>query len=592
MIAANRLRTRLSELGGYGRALPALLRGRSGAAASPAGLLDRRVAAAPDDPGLLFADQRFTWREIDHAVNRAAHVFARHGVGPGDVVVVLMDNRPEFLFAVTALSRLRAVAALVNTNIAGPALVHAIRVAEPRRILVGAEHAEKVAEALVELTELSEKEVWEQSDSETDAAPRFASFDALVANEAPTRPPSHGAPRSDERMGYIYTSGTTGFPKAAIITNQRFVSAGALLGRGIYDLSPGDVTYVALPLYHSAAFFGGWAGALISGACLALRRRFSASRFWDDVRRFDATVFVYIGELCRYLLNQPEHADERNHRLRMASGNGLRPDIWQEFQDRFAIPLIREYYGATEGTVPLVNFTGRPGMVGRLLPVHVVVRCDLETGEIWRGASGHCERVAAGETGLLLGRIAGASRFDGYVDEAASNKKILSGVFSRGDRYFDSGDLVTLHEDGWIAFADRVGDTFRWKGENVSTNEVAEILNGFSGVIESNVYGVEVPGAEGRAGMASLHVDENFSIEALADFVCERLPAYQRPYFVRIQRDMRITGTFKHQKVDYRREGYDPSRVADPLYLLDGSSYLPLDEEVHEGLKSGTKSLR
>ena len=197
-----------------------------------------------------------------------------------------------------------------------------------------------------------------------------------------------------------------------------------------------------------------------------------------------------------------------------------------------------------------------------------------------------------GETGLLLGRIAGAARFDGYVDEAASNKKILSGVFSRGDRYFDSGDLVTLHEDGWIAFADRVGDTFRWKGENVSTNEVAEILNGFSGVIESNVYGVEVPGAEGRAGMASLHVDENFSIEALADFVCERLPAYQRPYFVRIQRDMHITGTFKHQKVDYRREGYDPSRVADPLYLLDGSSYLPLDEEVHEGLKSGTKSLR
>ncbi|MEE8556545.1 MAG: long-chain-acyl-CoA synthetase, partial [Myxococcota bacterium] len=554
--------------------------------------LDERVAQAPNERGIVCPEGEFTWREIDEHVNRTARAFQHQGVGPGDVVTLLMDSRPQYLFAATALSRLRAVTALINTNISGGPLAHAIRVAESSRILVGSEHVERLAEVMPEIGELSEKDVWEQLDPEGPSAPRYEAFDGLVGCEEATPPSVEGVARSEDRMVYIYTSGTTGLPKAAIITNQRFIAAGSGLGRAIYNLRRGDTAYVPLPLYHSVGFLGGWASALICGSALAFRRKFSASRFWDDVLEFDATVFIYIGELCRYLLNQPEHPEERNHRLRLASGNGLRPDIWERFQERFGIPLIREYYGATEGPSALVNMNGRPGMVGRLLFGSVLVRCDLETGELERGADGRCKEIGPGETGLLLTRIGGTSRYDGYLDAEATTKKIVENALKDGDRFFNTADLLTLHEDGWISFADRAGDTFRWKGENVSTNEVAEVLNGAPGVLESNVYGVEVPGTDGRAGMASLHIDERFSIEALADFVREHLPGYQRPYFVRLQRDMRITGTFKHQKVEYRREGYDPSRVPDPLYLLDRDRYVPLDAETHQGIQTGRITLR
>ena len=239
-----------------------------------------------------------------------------------------------------------------------------------------------------------------------------------------------------------------------------------------------------------------------------------------------------------------------------------------------------------------MNFAGVPGRIGRLMPGQVVLRCDIETGDIQRNAEGRCERVGEGETGLLAIKIAGLSRFDGYVDKKASEKKILKDVFEEGDRYFDSGDLLDVHPGGWVSFADRLGDTFRWKGENVSTNEVAEALNLADGVLESNVYGVEVPGADGRAGMASLNVSDAFDLAAFAEHVRSELPAYMRPYFLRIQHDMRITGTFKHQKVDYRREGFDPARVGDPLYFLEEDRYVVLDAALHDAIVSGEKKLR
>jgi acyl-CoA synthetase (AMP-forming)/AMP-acid ligase II len=556
-------------------------------------LLRERASQDPTGAGLLYLDRRITWSELDRSVDRAARAFQDAGVGPGDVVSLLMDNRPEFLVAVTALSRLRAVGALINTNVTGRALEHAIFVGKPRLVLAGAEHAEKLCEVLPALSGLGRAGVLAWRDEGVEAPPpELASFDALLEAAAPA-PADVGAPRADECMCYIYTSGTTGLPKAAIIRNQRWLLAGALFGSAVLELGPGDVVYIALPLYHSNAMFGGWGAALMTGAGMALRRKFSASQFWSDVQRFDASAFVYIGELCRYLLNQPERPEERAHRLRIITGNGLRPDIWDRFQERFRVPLIREFYGATEGNAPLVNVLGRPGMIGRLQPSQAVVRCDLETGEVLRGPDGRCERVGAGETGLLLGRISGITSYDGYVDAEATRRKILEGVFGSGDRWFDTGDLVACHEDGWLSFADRVGDTFRWKGENVSTNEVAEILNGAPGVLESNVFGVQVPGADGRAGMACLRCDGDFSLGAFAAYVMERLPVYQRPYFLRLLGDeMRVTGTFKHQKADYRREGYDPARVRDPLFFLDGPGYVPLDTALFEDLQAGRTTLR
>ncbi|MGH0030423.1 MAG: long-chain-acyl-CoA synthetase [Myxococcota bacterium] len=589
-----RLETRLAEARAVARMLPVLVRARPGSTWSLSRLLLERAERQPHDTALAYGDTRLSWREVDAAVNRSARALQQAGVAPGDTVALLMDNRPEYVVTATALSRLRAIGALINTHVAGKALAHALRVASASHVVVGSEHAEKLEAALPEVEGLDADRVFEQADPEEPGrAPRFASFDLLGAAQPSTAPAVSGASAVGSRAFYIYTSGTTGLPKAAIISSQRILAAAAMMGRGIFELAPGDVHYVTLPLYHSAGFFGGWCSALATGCCMAFRRRFSASRFWDDVRRFEATSFIYIGELCRYLLNVPETPEDgKGHRLRIAGGNGLRPDIWERFQERFAIPRVREYYGATEGTLPLVNYAGVPGMVGRLLPGNVIVRCDLETGELRRNEAGRCEAVGVGETGLLLGRIAGSANYDGYVDEAATRKKIVQGAFRPSDRYFDTGDLLTLHEDAWVSFADRVGDTFRWKGENVSTNEVAEILNGAPGVEETNVYGVRVPGSEGRAGMASVHVGEAFSTDAFGAFVAGNLPVYQRPYFLRVQRDIRITGTFKHQKVDYQREGYDPSKVSDPLYWLDGEKYVPLDAGTYEGIQSGRIPLR
>ncbi|MEE3331836.1 MAG: long-chain-acyl-CoA synthetase [Myxococcota bacterium] len=555
-------------------------------------LLARNALRNPEGLAIAFEDRRYSWAELDREVNRYAQALRKLGVAQGDVVALLMDNRPEFLMVLTAIARLRATSALINTNITGVGLVHAIRISKAKRVLVGIEHESNLREILGELEEIEAGDALGVGDGPDSPASQLPAFEETLAAVEGTPPSGVGDSRVSEHFTYIYTSGTTGLPKAAIISHAKLLTAGSLFGRGIYNARSGDVIYSPLPLYHSSAMFGGWMAALISGAAYAFRRKFSATKYWDDVRKFGATHLLYIGELCRYLLNQPVREGEREHNVRIASGNGLRPDIWETFQERFGIPLIREFYGATEGNLPTINFAGIPGMVGRINPGQTLIRCDLETGDIYRNAEGHCEAVKEGETGLLLMRISKIAKFDGYLDKAASNKKILEDAFEEGDRHFNSGDLLTLHAGNWLSFADRIGDTFRWKGENVSTNEVAEALNSALGILETNVYGVEVPGADGRAGMASLNVSDEFSLDAFTEHVQKNLPVYQRPYFLRIQHDMRITGTFKHQKVDYRKEGFDPGKVNDPMYFLDGDKYVPLDAMLFESLQSGSTTLR
>jgi acyl-CoA synthetase (AMP-forming)/AMP-acid ligase II len=554
---------------------------------SAARLLDERVASEPNSLALAFLDERYTWRDVDRRVNQYARFFQSKGIGRGDVVALFMDNRPDFLFVVLGLNRLRAVASLINTNVIGAPLTHAINVCSAKGVVVGSEHAKTLVDVLPTLHGVGGR-LWVHAEASAEQTPAgLERINEAVLSQSDARPAGIAAPNSSEVMCYIYTSGTTGLPKAAIITNKRWLSAAYLFGCAMMEASPRDIVYLALPLYHSNAMFGGVGTALVSGAAIALRRKFSASQFWDDVRKYDASMFVYIGEVCRYLINSPKNPNERNHRVRVAVGNGLRPDVWEPFQRRFGVPLIREFYGATEGNYPIVNFEGRPGMVGRIKPGQVIVRCDESTGEILRSREGFCERVVPGEKGILLGHINPLLAFDGYVDRAATEKKIVRDVFRKGDQYFNTGDILQLHEDNWVSFADRVGDTFRWKGENVSTNEVAEVLNGAKGVLESNVYGVEVPGAEGRAGMASLNVNGDLDLKELAKYVTTKLPVYQRPYFVRIQRDMRVTATFKHQKNAYRDEGFDPSKVEDPLYFLDGDRYVPIDTKLYERIRSG-----
>jgi len=595
MTPTERLQLGALELAGLGRMLRHVAKLTPRSRWNAARLIAELGQRAPTSIGLVFEDRRYTWREIDAHASRWAAFLGAEGVRRGDVVALVMDNRPEFLFALAGLNRLGAVAALVNHHSVGKPLAHAIRVAQPRGIVVGSEHLSALLDVLPDLTDIAgPSQVWVQSDAgdgpAADSAPAdgpYRCIDAALAAAPPLALGRVPLPSGADPMCLIYTSGTTGLPKAALITNQRWLVAAALFGGTICAATPRDVIYMTLPLYHSTGMFAGWGASLISGATLALRRRFSASQCWSDVRRVRATIFVYIGELCRYLLAQPEHPDERAHQLRLCTGNGLRPDIWVRFQQRFGVPLVREFYGATEGNAPLVNLAGKPGMIGRLRPGQLVVRCSPSSGAVTRDGHGLCQAALAGESGLLIGKITRVMRFDGYVDREATEAKILHDVRTIGDRWFNSGDLVRVDADGWVAFADRVGDTFRWKGENVSTNEVAEQLNGCPGVLESNVYGVVVPGADGRAGMASLRVAEAFDLDRLAAHVAATLADYQRPHFIRLQRDMRITATFKHQKVDYRDEGFDPERVSDALYLLESDRYVALTPELYLRICAG-----
>lgn len=549
-------------------------------------LVARNAETLGKQPAILIGEARYTWADVEEQVARYAGALRALGVKAGDVAALLMDNRAEFVFSEVAITRVGGISALINTNLAGPALVHAINIGAPKLVIVGSEHAEQVADVVSEL-ELGPDRLVEDTDQSNPAPARFRSLNELVGAATPyTR---HIPTDLNEGMCYIYTSGTTGLPKAAVVTHKRFLLAAHLFGHSVHNAASDDVIYVTLPLYHSNAQWAGFGASCSTGAAMALRRKFSVTQFWNDARTYGATHFIYIGELCRYLLNQPASASDRDHNIRGGTGNGLRPDIWEAFTRRFGIPAMREFYGATEGNAPMFNLEGRPGMVGRLRPGQILVKCDLATGEIVRNARGLCDRVGIGETGLLLGKINALTKFDGYVDASATQKKVVSGVLKRGDSYFNSGDLLTLHADKWVSFADRVGDTFRWKGENVSTNEVAEILNAAPGVLEANVYGVSVPGKDGRAGMASLNIEPgDFNVAQLAEFVVSKLPNYQRPFFIRVQNDMRITQTFKHQKVAYRDEGYDPTQVEqDQLYFLDVDKYIPIDAEVYSRIQRG-----
>jgi fatty-acyl-CoA synthase len=366
------------------------------------------------------------------------------------------------------------------------------------------------------------------------------------------------------------------------------------------DTRSTDRMFNCLPLYHSVGGVVATGATLVGGGAVVIRARFSASDFWRDVRAERCTLFQYIGELCRYLVNAPHQDIETAHQLRIACGNGLRPEVWEPFQNRFKITRILEYYASTEGNFSLYNCEGRPGAIGKIpsflahrLPV-ALLRFDVETGEPWRNADGFCERCRPNEVGEAVGFIPGsgeqlAGRFEGYTDPKASARKVLRNVFKEGDSWYRTGDLMRRDERGFYYFVDRVGETYRWKGENVSTAEVLTALTASRGVEDGVVYGVAVPGADGRAGTAALVVNEEFDLEAFRADVAARLPAYARPVFLRLIETIESTGTFKPRKQDLIEAGVDPARIKDKLYFDDPRSqaYVPLDESLYAAIAAG-----
>src|SRR5437899_2554999 len=495
----------------------------------------------PDRVALRFEDDTVTYGAYDRAVNRMAARLGREGVARGTPVAILAPNSPLFLVALGAVAKLGAIGALINTHVTGAGLTHVLGAS-------GAAIGVSDAAALpaLDLVTGSHPVRFLADAPPGPALPRDVR--PLEGwREGPVAPePDTPDVRGGDVFLYIYTSGTTGYPKPAIVRHLRFTMGGITLA-GLLGVEAGETIYAPLPLYHGESLFVGFAPAFRAGGAFASRRRFSASAFLDDVRRHQTVAFVYVGELCRYLLRLPPTPRDRDHRLRVAAGAGLRPDIWTAFQDRFGIARIVEMYGATEGNVALQNADGRVGSVGKPHPVLEdnvrLARFDLARGALVRGADGRCVGCDADEAGELLGRVAAGGagmEYDGYTDREATERKLVRDAFEPGDAWFRTGDLLRRDADGYYYFVDRIGDTFRWKGENVATQEVADVLNGAPGVTEANVYGVEVPGEDGRAGMAALVLAGNARFDAAALYAhAERhLPAYARPAFVRLVSEM------------------------------------------------------
>lgn len=565
-------------------------------------VLMEQIASRFGDKVALFSDKEsLTFRQFNERANQYARWAKSIGINKGDAVALLMHNRPEFVACWLGIIRSGGVVALLNTNLTGASLAHCINIAKPGHIittgvLVAARHsADEFLDPGVKTW------VYDAGDHQV-----FDYDDLNKALDSHSGAPLSGGEKVElttaDRALFIYTSGTTGLPKAANINHYR-VQAIANGFSGALHMSERDRTYVTLPLYHSAGGIIGVGAALTVGGSVFIREKFSAGSFWDDVVDNECTTFQYIGELCRYLVNSAPHPKERQHKLRTICGNGLRPDIWDRFRGRFAIPAILEFYAATEGNAVMMNFDSKSGSIGRI-PSWLkskfnieVVRYNYDEQQLVRDGSGHCELCNIGEVGELISKIVDdpkrpSQRFEGYADKAATEQKILHDVFEKGDRWFRTGDLVRHDKLGYFYFVDRIGDTFRWKGENVATSEVSETLTGVAGVREVNVYGVTVPGQDGRAGMAALTVDDTFELEIFGKHVTKTLPAYARPLFLRISQDMDLTGTFKLKKINLVKEGFDPANIDDPVYWSrdTGNSYISMDQSNYDEIMTGNAS--
>ena len=538
-----------------------------------------------------FEGRLMTYAAFDALANRYAHWALQRGLKAGDVVALMMENRPDYVAAWVGLSKVGVVAALVNTNLEGEGLAYSLNIVGTKKIITGAGFDAAVCGA-AHLLE-GEPDVWTLGGRE---GRNLAAELAAMPTHRPSRLRRAGLKGKDTCL-YVYTSGTTGLPKAARLTHARVRT---LMRNfiGPCQITPTDRIYQTLPLYHATGGVCAVGAALMSGAGLILRQKFSASQFWDEAVEQGATLFVYIGEVCRYLLNQPPHPLERAHRIRGGFGNGLRPDVWAQFADRFGVSDFKEFYGSTEGNVSLLNIDGKIGACGRIPPwmqkpfAHVAfVKFDVATEQPVRGVDGFCERTGVDEVGEVLGRIGedARTRFEGYTDKRETEGKVLRDVLEKGDMWFRTGDLMRKDKDGYVYFVDRIGDTFRWKGENVATNEVGEAFAHIEGVETANVYGISVPGADGKAGMAAITASKELDIAGLHRLLAERLPGYAIPVFLRVQKEPETTGTFKYRKVELVRDGFDPGRIHDPLYVYNAEEdrYEPMTEQVYKKVVGG-----
>jgi fatty-acyl-CoA synthase len=550
-----------------------------------------------DSLALIGEDEQLTYDALVARSYRYANWTLQQDIAAGAIVALMVPNCPDYVAIWLGITQAGCAVALINTNLVGEALWHAIRVAGAKHFIVAGALLALNEETLARLP--SETCIWVHGDGLGENRPYIHRYIGRGGGERLDGLPARLPSRRDRAL-LIYTSGTTGTPKAANVTHERVLDWSFWFA-GIMDAKPEDRLYNCLPMYHSIGGVVAIGSMLVSGGSVMIRPRFSASRFWNDIVDGGCTIFQYIGELCRYLARSEPHPLETLHRLRLCCGNGLRGDVWEAIQNRFRIPRILEFYAATEGQVSLYNCEGKPGAIGRIpaflthrFPVELI-RSDIDTGQPLHDDAGFCIRCAADEPGEAIGQISDGSqsltrRFDGYSDRAVSDRKVLRDVFVTGDRWFRTGDLMRRDKAGYYYFVDRIGDTFRWKGENVSTTEVASVIAGCRGVIDAVVYGVAIPGVEGRAGMAAISTDESFNFDALKAHLCSNLPGYARPLFVRRCSDIAMTGTFKLTKHTLASEGLYPSDGTDTLWFYDlkGGAFVECDVLLRQLIHNGS----
>jgi len=549
-------------------------------------MIEESIDKFPNNIAIEFEDKSYTYSDLDKESNQVANWAIKKGYKTGDVVALLMENKPEFIFIWLGLSKLGITIACLNNNIKSKSLAHCIQTSKSKSLILSSDLIDNYssAEDLID----DQLSVYVSGDK----VQGFENIDD--DNEKNTNRPNLSIRKTltnSESLFYIYTSGTTGLPKASNFSHQKF-AVGSGLQMFSLNMKSTDKTYLVLPLYHATGGVVGLGSTLFTGGTVVLRKKFSVEKFWEDCAKYNVTVITYIGELFRYLISAPKNEFEKQHNIRGMYGNGLRPDVWKVVQDRFGINNIIEFYGASEGNVSLTNVDSRFGSIGRIPPYAKnalptkIVKFDVVNEKVVRNEDGFCIECEDDEAGEVIGLIPNedkfSGKFEGYTDKEATEKKILKDVFEKGDQWFSSGDLLKRDKDGYYFFVDRIGDTFRWKSENVATSEVSEAISTFAGVKEANVYGVLVPGEDGRAGMASIVPGEEFSINGLYEHLSQHLPKYSIPVFIRISKEIEVTGTFKYKKTDLVKDGFDPSVVKDQMYYASTSEndYIGLDVDV------------
>ncbi|MDA8929460.1 long-chain-acyl-CoA synthetase [Gammaproteobacteria bacterium] len=567
--------------------------------ASLAHSFEKSVAKYANKNFLIFEEDQLSYDEANKSANVLANFLSSEGVQHQDRVVLFMQNRTDYVISLLALNKIGAIGVLINNSLTGAPLIHCINSSDSKKCIVGEELTHELSDVLNDINIKDKNDIYWVEDSKAIQTPDWATNlrSSLDYSKNENLVETDNVTAKDTAF-YIFTSGTTGVPKAAIFPNAKIVAASFNISNTGYRMTHEDRLYNCLPLYHSTGLMLGLAAVIHSGASVFVRRKFSASMFWKEVQRYQTTTFIYVGELCRYLSFQEPCEDEKNNPIRAMVGNGLRPDLWDCFRDRFGVERICEIYGASEGACMFMNGLNKDKTIGMTNATVVLLKYDVASDELIKNDDGLCIEAEDEMPGLLAVKISPDSPYNGYTDKKESEKKILRNVLEEGDAWFNSGDLIKTMDVGFSVgqkhyqFVDRIGDTFRWKSENVSTNEVAEIINQYSQVNMANVYGVQIPNAEGRAGMVAFNCDLNeFNWDNFAEYMSDALPSYARPVFVRIIKELETTGTFKLKKNELRDEAYHLDKVSNDKVFIKKpgtNSYVELDNETYQDIANGS----